>query len=243
MFEVFISLDLLGGRVVRLEKGDVSRVKIYSSDPFSKAVEILEQGFKMIHIVDLEEATQNKSIGDQAVRLAKHIKDLGGMVSVGGGIRRKTDVERILDADVDRIVIGTAIYRGLIPIDWLLDNAGERTVVSIDYRSGRIAINGWKNSIDLAPNTAIERFTDMGFRLFLMTNIDLDGSLRGIKQDVLENIDRRYRGRIIVSGGVRDISDIAAVKKTGYRGVIIGRAYYEGLINIKEVLEVLKQWL
>ena len=237
MFEVYVSIDILRGRVVRLVKGDPSRAIVYSDDPVEVADRIVGGGVRMIHIVDLDAAIHGRR-SDTALRLVKRLKDLGVFISFGGGVRTLNDIAVLSGYGIDRVVVGTALHRGLIPVDRVIEILGDKAVVSIDYRSNRVAINGWRETIELSPTEAIELYIDRGFSLFLMTNIELDGTLSGLNIEALESIDKRYRGMIIVSGGVRSVSDLKTVRDLGFRGVVVGRAFYEGLISIKDILGV-----
>lgn len=233
--EIHVSLDIYRGCVVRMLRGDPGNVKIYSRDPLAKGLEILESGVRRIHVVDLEAAIEGRSIGRHVISIARTLKEAGGFVTVGGGIRGIVDLEAVLDAGVDRVVLGTAIYRGSIdPLD-ALRRGPERIVLAADSRRGYVVHSGWRVSSRSVVNDVLEGFSSMGFKLFLVTDTERDGSLSGVDPGFISSIERRFRGAVIYSGGISGKKDLEILAGEGFRGAIVGKAFYEGLISPEDL--------
>ncbi|GAY25801.1 1-(5-phosphoribosyl)-5-[(5-phosphoribosylamino) methylideneamino] imidazole-4-carboxamide isomerase [Desulfurococcaceae archaeon AG1] len=233
--EIHVSLDIYRGSVVRMLRGDPGSVKVYSRDPLAKGLEILDRGVKRIHVVDLEAAIEGRAIGKHVLSLVRALKDAGGFVTVGGGIRGIGDLDAAIDAGADRVVVGTAIYRGIIDPFEALERGADRVVLAADARGGLVVHSGWRISSGFTLNEILERFSSMGYKLFLVTNTERDGSLSGLDSVFVSSIPPRYRGYVVYSGGVQGIGDLEILAKEGFRGVVIGKAFYEGLIDPKDL--------
>jgi len=228
------SIDLLGGRVARLVRGDPERSIIYSDDPRGFAEEFLERGARLIHVVDLDSAIGSGSNRDLIMDLISS----GFPIQVGGGIRNAEYAEELLERGARRIIIGTLAHESLDVVRHLISRYGaERIAVAVDYRRGRIAISGWLRELDLTPLDYAGILEKMGVAWVLATCIDRDGTLSGADLDLYSELKRRTGLRIMASGGVSSMQDILALKKIGVDAVIIGRALYEGLIRLEEALE------
>ncbi len=233
--EIHVSLDIYRGLVVRMPRGDPGGIKIYSRDPLAKGLEILERGVKRIHIVDLGAAIEGRSIGRDALSIARSLKEAGGFITVGGGVREIWDLEAALDAGVDRVVLGTAIYRGTIDPLEALKKDPYRVVLAADSRGGFVVHSGWKISSGSRVDEIIERFSKIGFKLFLVTHTDRDGSLGGLDLDFLSLIPAGLRGCVIYSGGISGKRDLEILAREGFRGAVIGRAFYEDLLDPEDL--------
>ncbi|HWQ16525.1 MAG TPA: HisA/HisF-related TIM barrel protein [Sulfolobales archaeon] len=234
--EIHVSLDIYRGSVVRMLRGDPGSVKVYSRDPLAKGLEILDKGVKRIHVVDLEAAIEGKAIGGHVLSLVKALKDAGGFVTVGGGIRGVEDLDAAIDAGADRVVVGTAIYKGIIDPFEALERGHDRVVLAADARGGLVVHSGWRVSSSFTLNEILERFSSIGFKLFLVTNTERDGSLSGLDPAFVSSIHPRYRGVVIYSGGVSGTSDLGILAREGFRGTVIGKAFYEGLIDPRDLV-------
>lgn len=232
--EVHVSLDIYQGRVVRMAGGDPSNLKVYSEDPLAKGLEILELGIKRIHVVDLEAALSGKHISRSTLKVAGALGRVGGFVTVGGGIRSLEDMEEALGLGVDRVVVGTAIYTGSISPREALRLGGERVVVAADTRAGVVVHSGWRSTTTLSVGGALRRFHALGFRRFLVTDTGRDGSLGGVDPALLTQIEPGLRGCVIYSGGISSTRDLEALR--GFGGVVVGKAFYEGLLTPKELV-------
>lgn len=233
--EVHVSLDVYGGRVVRMKGGDPSTMKVYSQDPLAKGLEILEEGITRIHLVDLEAALSGKRVSSYVLRLAEALKRVGGFVTVGGGIRGIGDLELALQAGADRVVLGTALYLGLIDLGWALELGGGRLVAAADTKAGRVVYAGWRRVSQASLVEVLEGLRASGFSLFLVTDTARDGSLEGVDRSLIESVPKPLRGQTIYSGGVSSTRDLKVLAQAGFLGVVVGRAYYEGVLGAGEL--------
>ncbi|MEM2301192.1 MAG: HisA/HisF-related TIM barrel protein [Sulfolobales archaeon] len=236
--EIHVSLDIYRGSVVRMLRGDPGSVKVYSRDPLAKGLEILDRGVRRIHVVDLEAAIEGRVIGKYVLSLVRALKDAGGFVTVGGGIRGIGDLDAAIDAGADRVVVGTAIYRGMIDPFEALERGADRVVLAADARGGLVVHSGWRISSGFTLNEILERFSSIGYKLFLITNTERDGSLSGLDSVFVSSIPPRYRGSVVYSGGVQGIGDLEILAREGFRGVVVGKAFYEGLIDPKDLVSL-----
>lgn len=232
MMEIWASIDLMKGNVVRLIKGNPENAIIYSSSPLEIALKLQDFGIDGLHIVDLDAALNQGNNTEIIYQIAKNVKV---PLQVAGGIRSMDKVKEVLNY-VNRVVVGTLIYDDKIDHKQLLKFGEERIIVAIDHRNGKVNIEGWKKQLELELSEAISKFLEYGYKLFMITNIAYDGTLEGINLYGLEKINKDVLNRIYVAGGTRSIKDLIEVKKKGLRGIIIGRAIYEGLITKNDIL-------
>ena len=232
---VIPSIDLMRGKVVRLKHGDPSTVKVYSSSPLATAQELLEHGAKLIHAVDLDAAMGLGSNREIIAELAQ----AGIPLQVGGGIRSIEEAAALLAQGVQRVVVGTLAVRSPLLIPRLIEEAGgDRVAVAIDYRSGKVALEGWRKLAAKSPITLALELEKLGVRWAILTSVERDGALSGPDLDTIALLKRASRLRVVASGGVASLRDIASLREAGADGVILGRALYEGLITLREAMEV-----
>jgi phosphoribosylformimino-5-aminoimidazole carboxamide ribotide isomerase len=238
-FELLPAIDLRGGRVVRLREGDFARETAYSDDPLAVAIAFAAAGTRWLHVVDLDGARTGTPAHGATV--AEIVAAVGGTVSVevAGGLRTPDAVAAALDAGAARIVVGTAAIRDPSFAAGLVAAHGPRRITAaIDVRDGRAGGEGWDPS---APTTdaldAIDGLADAGIETFEVTAIDRDGLLSGPDLGLLGRTVALGRGRIIASAGISSIEDLAAVIEIGCAGAIVGRALYEGRLDLRRALE------
>jgi len=230
--EIHISLDIYKRMVVRMERGDPSRVIVYSRNPVDKGLEIIDKGLRRIHVVDLEAAIEGRSISKEVIDVARILKSSGGFVTLAGGIKSIRDLEGALGSGADRVVLGTAIYRGLIDPREALGLGANRAALAVDTRRGLVTHSGWRAEVGVGFVEAIERYYSEGFRIFIVTNTERDGVFGGVDRVIIGSIPRIYKGYIIYSGGIASHQDLETLSGEGFRGAIVGRAYYEGIIGL-----------
>ncbi|MEW6225467.1 MAG: 1-(5-phosphoribosyl)-5-[(5-phosphoribosylamino)methylideneamino] imidazole-4-carboxamide isomerase [Chloroflexota bacterium] len=233
-FELLPAIDLRGGRVVRLRQGDFGRETAYDTDARQVAREFAEAGASWIHVVDLDGARAGEP---RQLHLAAAIvaETLGRIrVELGGGLRTPEAVAGALGTGAARVAVGTAAIRDPGFAARLVERHGpERIVASIDVREGLALGEGWrKDAPGLPAADAVERLADAGVTTFEVTAIERDGLLAGPDLDLLRSLVARERGRIIASGGVTSVEDLLAVAAVGCAGAIMGRAIYEGRIDL-----------
>ncbi len=234
--KIIPAVDLLDGKVVRLVKGDPKNKIIYSDDPVRTAKKWENEGADALHIVDLDATLTRGSNATIVKNIAEHVNI---PVQVAGGIRSIDLVKNILKS-ADRIVLGTLAYRDLESVEKLVKEfGGDRIVVAIDQMDGKVMIDGWRKSSGMDMFDAIEKFKQVNVKYFLLTSIDRDGTLRGPDIDVLIHACSK-NVNIIASGGISKNEDISKVKQTGAYAVILGKALYDGKVDINSAKEIAK---
>jgi phosphoribosylformimino-5-aminoimidazole carboxamide ribotide isomerase len=238
---IFIpAIDLISGKCVRLAQGDYGRKTEYTEDPVETARSFEEQGAGYIHIVDLDAAKgEGKQNRDTIKRIAGAV---GVPVQVGGGVRGRKDVLRLLDMGVHRMVLGTIVVKSPDAVGELVLEFGERLVAGIDAREGMVKVSGWTQDAGIEAIDLGLRVKDLGFSLIVLTDITRDGMMEGPNLDGVRKMARTTGLPIIVAGGVSRIEDVMALKaieEEGVEGVISGRAIYEGTLSVREACRLL----
>ena len=240
-FDLFPAIDLRDGRVVRLVTGDFDRETVYGDDPAAIAQGFAEAGAGWLHVVDLDGARAGTP--EQSAAVGAVVQAVGGhlRVQVGGGLRSDADVDRLVAIGVSRVVIGTAALSRPNFAGGLVRRYGpERVAVALDVRSGQAVGEGWRSGAAGLPLVdAATRIRDEGVDTLIVTGIDRDGLLEGPDLDLLETILRLRPGRVIASGGISSTEDVLRVRDLGCSGAIVGRALYEGRIDLQATLRAL----
>ena len=241
-FELLPAVDLRGGQVVRLEQGDFARETAYESDPVAVARRFADVGVAWLHVVDLDggRAGEPRQL-EVAARIVA--ETLGrARVEIGGGLRTAEDVAGVLGIGAARVAVGTAALRDPAFARDLVDRYGAARIVgSIDIRDGLALGEGWRPGAAGVPaGDAIGMLATAGIDIFEVTAIDRDGSLEGPDLALLRSLVALERGRIIASGGVASIEDVLAVQAVGCAGAIVGKAIYEGRIDLRSLLVALE---
>jgi phosphoribosylformimino-5-aminoimidazole carboxamide ribotide isomerase len=235
---IFPAIDLKDGVCVRLKKGVMEEATVFNTDPVAQASAFVSQGFQWLHCVDLNGAFAGKSVNDHAIRSIRSAIDLP--IQLGGGIRNMAAVETWLSAGITRVILGTA---ALTDPQFVKDAARSfpgRIVVGADAKGGRIATKGWAEVSELTPEELGKRFEDAGVAAILFTDIDGDGLLKGVNIAATARLARTLSIPVIASGGVASMSDIdglISVNEPGIEGVVVGRALYDGRIDVAEALK------
>ena len=233
---LFPAIDLIGGQAVRLYQGDYAQKTVYSADPVSVARDFRDQGATHIHLVDLDGA---KAGTPQNFDLICRIKRQTGLfVEVGGGIRTQSTIERYLSEGLDRVILGTAAVTDPDLILSLPDAIKEKIAVGVDAAGGKIAIRGWTEASGYELFSFCEDLQSKGVGTVICTDISKDGAMRGANHELYRALSERVGMQIVASGGVSGIDDLVRLKALGLYGAIIGKAYYEGALDLKEALEV-----
>ena len=237
-FEVLPAIDLRGGRVVRLEQGDFGRETAYDPDPVAVAARSAALGARWLHVVDLDGARAGEPRQLEVAAAIVRETHGGTRVEVGGGLRTPEDVAGALGIGAARVAVGTAALRDPAFARDLVDRHGSaRIVASIDVRNGTALGEGWRaGAPGVLATDAVAMLADAGIDTFEVTAIERDGSLQGPDLDLLRALVGLDRGRIIASGGVASIEDVLAVQAAGCGGAIIGKAIYEGRIDLGALL-------
>ncbi len=239
-FEILPAIDLRGGRVVRLVQGDFARETAFSDDPVAVAQQFVGAGATWLHVVDLDGARSGVPVHGATVR--RIIRAMGDgqpvRVEVAGGLRDRASVAEVLDAGAARVVIGTAALRDAAFAGRLVaDHGAERIVVAIDVRGGRAVGQGWAaDAVGVDPAEAVRRLHDAGVTTFEATAIERDGLQEGPDLALYERLVVLDRGEIIASAGIATVEHLRAVRDIGCTGAILGRAVYDGRLDLREAM-------
>ena len=242
-FTIYPAIDLRAGRVVRLQQGDPARQTTYSDDPARTAGRWLEAGARWLHVVNLDGAfAENDTANQVALRAIVEIADeLHARVQFGGGIRSLPMIEQALDLGVSRVVLGTlAVEQPQMVSDAVQKFGSERVAVGIDARDGLVRVRGWQSDSGIPATDLAVRMREAGVRTIIFTDISRDGLGSGLNIPSTRALADTSGLDVIASGGVHTMQDVTAAQEAGLAGVIIGRALYEGSINLNEALNILK---
>ncbi|MCY1155742.1 MAG: hisA [Nitrososphaera sp.] len=229
---VIAAVDIMGGSVVRLVKGNPANKVEYSNDPVETAKKWENVGADMLHVVDLDAAF---STGSNSELIAKISETVRIPLQIAGGIRSLEKAEEVLSM-ASRVVIGTMAYREPEVIRKLVKKNAGRVAISVDQIDGMVMVKGWKESTGTRVADAISQFLAIGVDEFLLTSIDRDGTLQG--PDIKTLADAAVSARIIASGGISSIEDVIRIRSAGCSSVIIGKAMYDGKVSIEKVKAV-----
>ena len=232
---IFPAIDILGGKAVRLLKGDYNKVTVYSDDPCSVARIFASKGCKAIHIVDLDGAREGSAVNMDVVRVIAQIPDI--LSEIGGGIRNMDTVCRYLDAGISRVILGTAALEDPVFLKEAVRRFGQRIAVGVDMKDGKVAVKGWLETSSKDGLEFLRELEDMGVGAAIVTDISRDGAMRGANLELYRTIAGCCSMDITASGGVSTLDDVRALKETGVYGAIIGKAYYTGAVDLKKILE------
>jgi phosphoribosylformimino-5-aminoimidazole carboxamide ribotide isomerase len=237
---LYPAIDVCGGRVVRLRQGDYARETRYADDPLTVARRYREAGAEWLHLVDLD-AARDGGYGLHA-DVARIRAETGLRVQTGGGIRASGDVQALLDAGAERVVVGSlSVRKPELVCDWLQQFGSEHITVALDTRlvdeQWILPVHGWTEGSGERLQPTLARFASHGLRHLLCTDIDRDGMMAGPNLQLYRMLIEDYpQIALQASGGVRDLSDIAALREIGAAGMVTGRALLEGQLDLAEAL-------
>ena len=233
---LYPAIDLVGGKAVRLYKGDYAQMTVYSDDPLSVALDFQAAGATRMHLVDLEAAKSGIPENAETIRAIAENTDL--FLEVGGGIRTMETLERYLSLGVDRAILGTAAVTDPGFLEAAVKQYAEQVAVGVDLKDGFVAIKGWTETSELTAEAFFARMEAIGVKTVICTDISRDGAMKGTNRELYRHLSGKFSIDLIASGGVSSLDDIAALKEMGLHGAIIGKAYYTGAIDLQKALEV-----
>jgi phosphoribosylformimino-5-aminoimidazole carboxamide ribotide isomerase len=236
---LYPAIDIRGGRCVRLIEGDFDRETAYDSDPSSAARRWVEAGAEWLHVVDLDGAVDGRPINREAIVQIRASVQVS--IQLGGGLRRLTDLEEAFAVGVDRVILGTVVLRDPELVSSAVARWGDRIAVALDARDGRLATDGWLGQTDTGAVEVAQRLAEKRVRHFVYTDIRRDGTLSGPNLDALDELIEKVDADIIASGGIASLDDIKAVAAAGATGAIVGRALYDGRIDLGEALALFQR--
>jgi len=235
------AVDIKGGRCVRLYKGKEEKVFSYSLSPVEAAIFWETQGAERLHVVDLDGAFSGKPVNVEIIK--EIIKSVKIPVQVGGGIRRVEDVEKFLEYGAQNIIMSTIAIKNIAFFREIAFSFKERILLSIDIKKGKIGIEGWKNLIDLNLPIFLRITEELPIGGYIFTNIERDGTLKGLAVKDLEDYLRIVEKRVYLAGGISRYEDIKILKNSRHKkisGVIIGKALYDGELDFKTLITLVR---
>jgi len=237
---VFPAIDIKGGKCVRLLKGDFKKITQYEKSPIEQAHEFSTLGFKNIHLVDLDGALKESSVNEEIIKEISKISKI--KIQIGGGIRTIKHIKRLLDLGIDKVIIGTAAVENIEFLEMACNKFSNRIALSLDARKGYIALSGWKKQTDILASEFIKKITHMNVSRIIYTDIDKDGTKSGPNLEETISLSSLTKIPFVISGGVSSVSDVRKIKEGKYEnieGVIVGKAIYDGNIDIKELSKII----
>lgn len=234
---LYPAIDLKEGQCVRLVRGDMDQATVFNDDPAAQASAFAEAGASWLHLVDLDGAFAGKPMNARAVESIVNEVDIP--VQLGGGIRTLATIESWLACGVMRVILGTVAVKDPDLVREACRKFPGHVAVGIDARGGRVAVEGWAEETELQTVDLARRFADVGVDAIIYTDIDRDGVLQGANIPATAELARAVRVPVIASGGVSSLTDIRAIiAEKRIAGAIIGRALYDGRIDLKEALKL-----
>jgi phosphoribosylformimino-5-aminoimidazole carboxamide ribotide isomerase len=232
------AIDLMSGKIVRLSRGEAKTAKTYEKQfgtPLEAAKRWRDEGAGKLHIIDLDAAF---GIGDNRAVIAEVAKNIALPIQVGGGIRSYEIAEKILQTGVTQVILGALAFSDPSAITKIQKKFGDESViVALDNKDGQIMVEGWQTKTAMTVDDALDKYTALGVRRFLITSIAQDGMLTGPDLQTLSSAVLFPNAKIIAAGGIGTIGDLVALKEIGVEGAVIGKALYEERFTLKEAIE------
>ena len=239
---LFPAIDLKEGLAVRLQQGDMARATVFHRDPAAQAQVFETQGFKHLHVVDLDGAFAGKPMNVTAVE--RILETVGLCVQLGGGIRDMATVAGWLEKGINRVIIGTAAVRDPALVKEAARTFPKQVAVGLDARDGKVAVQGWAETSELSALEIAHRFEDAGVAAIVYTDVTRDGMLKGLNLDATIALAEAISIPVIASGGLASIDDIKALLEPRARklqGAIAGRALYDGRLDAAAALKLIRE--
>ena len=237
--KIFPAIDLIDGQAVRLVKGDYTQKTVYSDRPADVALQFRDAGAEYIHLVDLNGAKNGQTPNFGTVR--DIVRASGLKAEIGGGIRSEETVKRYLDAGVLRVILGTAAVQDPEFLNDMVVKYGDAVAVGVDMKDGLVAVKGWTELSEKTCEQFCGELEAVGVRTVICTDVSKDGMLGGANVELYRALSERFSIDFIASGGVSSLADVTALRDMGLYGAIIGKAYYEGAIDLAAAIREAKR--
>jgi phosphoribosylformimino-5-aminoimidazole carboxamide ribotide isomerase len=233
---LFPAIDLKDGKAVRLYKGDMASAKVYSENPLDIAKEFEDMGATWLHMVDLNGAFKGTPQNLKAIENIR--KNTSLKIQLGGGIRDENTIKKYLDLGINRVILGSIAAK---EPDYVIELAKKYPIaVGIDAKDGYVAVSGWEEKENIKAVDLAKKFENSEIECIIATDISKDGTLQGLNLDFVLEIQNASKKNVIASGGVASENDIIKAKEKDIYGVIIGKAFYEGKIDLRKLLKEMK---
>lgn len=236
---IFPAIDIIGGKAVRLERGDYAKMTVYSDSVLEVAKRFEAAGARYLHVVDLEGAKDGTT--PNLDHIVKIITETGLLVEVGGGIRSMEVLDAYINAGVYRVILGTAAVSSPEFLEAALKKYGEKIAVGVDLSAGMVAIKGWREISSLSCDEFFERLEKLGVKTVICTDISKDGLLGGTNIELYKALSEKFSIDIIASGGVTSLDDVRKLREMNMYGAILGKALYAGRIDLTEALSAARE--
>lgn len=235
MIELIPAIDIIGGKCVRLTKGDYDTQKVYNEDPVAVAREFEEYGFKRLHMVDLDGARSKHVVNYRVLERIASSTNL--TIDFGGGIKTDEDIRIATESGAHMVTVGSvAVTSPQLFLNWLQRLGCERIILGADVKNGRISINGWKEDSQDELIPFLENYIRQGVNKVLCTEISKDGTLQGPATALYQEVMKHFpQCHLIASGGVSSLDDLKGLDRAGIPAVVFGKAIYEGRIQLKDL--------
>lgn len=232
---IFPAIDLLNASCVRLTQGDYNQMEVFNSDPVAQAKTFEAQGAKFLHMVDLDGAKEGSQKNFDVIKRVREAINIP--IQVGGGIRDEERIKALLNLGVDRVILGTAAVKNMPFLQEMLDKYGDKIVVSVDAKEGKVATHGWIEDSGIDSVEFVKKLITMGLKTLVYTDIAKDGMMEGTNLPVYEELNKLDID-LIASGGVSRIFDIEELLKMNTYGAIVGKAIYAGALDLVELIKM-----
>lgn len=231
---IYPAIDLRGGQCVRLRQGDYQQETVFGADPAAIAKRWREAGADHLHIVDLDGAKEGRPINGASIRAI--VAAAGVPCQLGGGLRTEADVRLALSWGVERVVIGTKALQSPEWLDAMIDAFPHRIVLGIDAKGGKVAVHGWLETSELSALDLARRFEGKPLASIVYTDIARDGMMQGANIEAMAEMKNATTTPVVASGGVTTMDDVRKLAAVPMAGCIVGRALYEGKLDLREML-------
>ncbi len=232
------AIDILDGKAVRLYRGAYETAEKVAADPFEAAKKFENEGAEYLHLVDLSGARSGSTEGREIISAIA--RSVSMKTEVGGGIRSMETVKSYLENGVDKVILGTAAIKNRSLLCEAVDRYGERIIVGIDARNGKVSVSGWTNDSDINYIDMAKECEKIGVKNIVFTDISRDGSLQGPNIRMLKELSNSVNCDITASGGIKSIDDIEKLRKMDLYGAICGKSLYSGTLDLRQAIEMAK---
>lgn len=237
--KIFPAIDIIDGKVVRLLKGDYNKKTTYAMTPLEAAKEFKKCGAEYLHAVDLDGAKSGECENINVIRTLA--KESGLKIEIGGGIRNEESIKKYVDAGVYRIILGTAAVKDPVFLENAVKKYGDIIAVGADIKDSFVATDGWLEKSDITCFDFFEKMQNIGVKTIICTDISKDGAMQGTNHELYSSLKEKFNINITASGGVSSYDDIIRLKNSGIYGAIIGKALYNGAVDLRKAIELLKE--
>ena len=233
---IFPAIDIKDSKCVRLVQGDFHKMTSYENSPFDQAKIYFQNGFKNVHIVDLDGALQGRSTNSNIIQ--KILKNLNLKIQIGGGIRTINDINNWVESGVDKVIMGTAAVENVNLLKTACKKFPNKIAVSLDVKDGFIFLSGWKKQTNILAVDFVKKIENFGVSRIIYTDINKDGTKKGPNIKDTVKLSSKVKIPFVVSGGISSIEDIKKIKSlnnSNIEGVVVGKSIYDGDIKISEL--------